>query len=98
MFTCEQPLIVNLSGYEATMPKAEPKSGARQRPRRRSVQLPNGIEGQIAELCRDLAVEAKRMRQLQEQADELRTALRDWVSDVAPADRKREPVSRAGRH
>ena len=97
MFTCEQPLIVNLSGYEATLPKAEPKSGARQRPRRRSVQLPNGIEGQIAELCRDLAVEAKRMRQLQEQADQLRIALRQWVSDIEPADREREPVSRAGR-
>ena len=97
MFTCEQPLIVNLSGYEATMPKAEPKSGARQRPRRRSVQLPNGIEGQIAELCRDLAVEAKRMRQLQEQADELQVVIRQWVSDSEPDNPEREPVSRAGR-
>lgn len=79
------------------MPKAEPKSGARPRPGRRSVQLPNGIEGQIAELCRDLAVEAKRMRQLQEQADELRMVIRQWASESDPAEREREPVSRAGR-
>lgn len=75
-----------------------PKSGiavARRSQGRRSVQLPNDIEGQIAELCRDVAVEAKRMRQLQEQADELRMVLRQWVSDVEPADGK--PVSRAGR-
>jgi uncharacterized membrane protein (DUF106 family) len=42
--------------------------------------LPNVIEGQIAELCRDLAVEAKRMRQLQEQADELRRVIRQWTN------------------
>ena len=29
----------------------------------------------MAELCRDLAVEAKRMRQLQEQANELRRVI-----------------------
>jgi hypothetical protein len=40
--------------------------------------LPN-IEGQIAEFCRDLAVEAKRMRQLQEQAEELRRIIRRWA-------------------
>ena len=77
-----------------------PKSGiavARRRQGRRCVQLPSDIEGQLAELSRDLAVEAKRMRKLQEQADELRTALRQWVGDVEPADREREPVSRAGR-
>jgi uncharacterized membrane protein (DUF106 family) len=42
--------------------------------------LPNVVEGQIAELCRDLAVEAKRMRQLQEQADELRKLIRQWAN------------------
>jgi hypothetical protein len=41
--------------------------------------LPNVVEGQIAEICRDLAIQAKRMRQLQEQADELRTAIRQWA-------------------
>ena len=41
--------------------------------------LPNGVEGQIAELCRDLAEEAKRMRQLQEQADELCRVIGQWA-------------------
>jgi uncharacterized membrane protein (DUF106 family) len=41
--------------------------------------LPNVVEGQIAELCRDLAIEGKRMRQLQEQADELRRVIRQWA-------------------
>jgi hypothetical protein len=41
--------------------------------------LPNVLEGQIAEICRDLAVSAKRMRQLQEQADELRSVIRQWA-------------------
>ena len=93
MFTCEQPSIVNLSGYGPegeAMPKSGLESGARRRQGRRSVQLPNGIEGQIAELCRDLAVEAKRMRQLQEQADELRMVIRQWVSDSEPADPERD--------
>jgi hypothetical protein len=42
-------------------------------------ELPNVVEGQITEICRDLAVQAKRMRQLQEQADELRTVIRQWA-------------------
>ena len=70
--------------------------GARRRNGRRPVQLPNAIEGQIAEICRDLAVEAKRMRQLQEQADELRTVIRQWVGESEP-DAEREPANRAGR-
>jgi hypothetical protein len=41
--------------------------------------LPNAVEGRIVEICRDLAVETKRMRQLHEQADELRRAIRQWV-------------------
>jgi hypothetical protein len=32
------------------------------------------VEGQITELCRDLAIEVKRVRQLEMQADELRLA------------------------
>ena len=31
-------------------------------------------------LCRDLAVEAKRIRRLQEQADELRRVIRKWAN------------------
>ena len=59
----------------------------------RRAELPNVVEGQIAEICRDLAVEAKRIRQLQDQADELRTAIRQWASqselgsDPRPANR-----------
>lgn len=45
----------------------------------RPAEVPNVVEGQIAELCRDLAVEAKRMRQLQQQADELRRVIRQWT-------------------
>lgn len=58
-----------------------PKSAAVRRASRRHVpaELPNVVEGQIAEICRDLAVEAKRIRQLQEQADELRRAIRQWA-------------------
>ena len=63
------------------MPKSGLVSGARRRKGLRSVQLSNGIEGQIVELCRDLAIEAKRIRQLQQQADQLRIAIRQWVND-----------------
>jgi Mg-chelatase subunit ChlI len=45
----------------------------------RAAELPDVLEGQIAELCRDLSVEAKRIRQLQEQADELCRAIREWA-------------------
>ena len=49
-------------------------------------ELPDLVEGQIMELCRDLAAEGKRMRRLEEQADELRTAIRQWAghSDERP--------------
>ena len=55
----------------------------------RPAELPNVVEGQIAEMCRDLAIEAKRIRQLQEQADELRVAIRQWASqsEVCPGGR-----------
>ena len=60
-----------------------PKSGAvgiyRRRRERPPAELPDAVEGQIAEICRDLAVQAKRMRQLQEQADELRSVIRRWA-------------------
>jgi hypothetical protein len=58
--------------------------------------LPNAVEGQIAEICRDLAVQAKRMRQLQEQADALHTVIHHWAGQ-AETDAGREPVSRGGR-
>ena len=78
------------------MPKSGVVGEARRRHARRPVHLLNAVEGQIAEICRDLAVEAKRMRQLQEQADELRTAIRRWVGEPEP-DSDREAASRAGR-
>lgn len=61
-----------------------PKPRVVRRPSRRPVRDPAAewstvLEGQIAELCRDLAIEAKRMRQLQDQADELRAVIRQWV-------------------
>ena len=62
------------------MPKSEDLRGAR-RTRRAAgrAELPGALEGQVEEICRDLSVQVKRMRQLQEQADELRTALREWA-------------------
>ena len=52
--------------------------------------LPTTLEGQIEEICRDMAVQVKRMRQLHEQADELRTTFRRWAgprgTDATPID------------
>ena len=62
------------------MPKSGVSHGARRKQRAAGrVELPGALEGQIEEICRDLSVQVKRMRQLQEQADELRTALREWA-------------------
>ena len=58
------------------MPKSE-VSGGGSRKRRPGAQA-DALEGRVAEICRDLAVQAKRMGRLQEQADELRTALREF--------------------
>ena len=58
--------------------------------------LPETVEGQITEICRDLAVQAKRMRQLHEQADELRRVIRQWAGQ-SEAGLDREPVNREGR-
>ena len=69
---------------------------ARRRARRRPAELPNTVEGQITEICRDLAVQAKQMRQLHEQADELRRVIRQWAGQPEAAP-DREPVNRAGR-
>ena len=63
------------------MPKAEVVNGTpRRRARRPPAELANAVEGQMAEICRDLAVHAKRMHQLCEQADELRGVIRQWVA------------------
>jgi hypothetical protein len=70
---------------------ARPRQG-----RRRPAELPDAVEGQMAEICRDLAVQVKRMRQLQEQADELRVVIGEWASPSEPP-LDREPANRAGR-
>jgi hypothetical protein len=54
-------------------------SARRRRERRRQAELPNAVEGQVAEICHEVAVQVKRMRQLQEQVDELRAVIRQWV-------------------
>jgi hypothetical protein len=62
------------------MPKSEVTRGAR---RRRGpaagAELSDGLQGQMAEICRDLSLQVKRMKQLQEQAEELRATLREWA-------------------
>ena len=78
-----------------------PKSGLAGRVRRkegrlRAADLANALEGQIEEICRDLAVQAKRMRQLQEQADELRAVIRQWTGG-SEADSPSEPANGGGR-
>jgi hypothetical protein len=65
------------------MPKSIVQVTARRKAgRARSADLPDAVEGQIAEICRDLAVQAKRMRQLQVQADELCTVIRQWAGGL----------------
>jgi hypothetical protein len=78
------------------MPKPGVVGGPQRIHARRPAQLPNGVEGRMAEICRDLAVEAKRMRQLQEQADELRAVIRHWAGQCEPGS-ERAPANRAGR-
>ena len=61
-----------------------PKLGVSRRARRQRTTgghatVPTALEGQIEEICSDMAVQVKRMRQLQAQADELRTAFRQWA-------------------
>jgi hypothetical protein len=61
----------------------------RRHPGRKPAESSDAIEGQIAEICRDVGVQAKRMRQLQERTDELRIAIREWARQSAPtADRE----------
>jgi hypothetical protein len=79
------------------MAKSEVVSAARRRQGRRGPAVsPDAVEGQIVEICRDLAVQVKRMRQLQEQAEELRVVIGEWVTPSEPTS-PREPANRAGR-
>ena len=55
----------------------------RQRPQGRA-ELSDAIDGHIAEIRRDLAVQMKGMRRLQDQADELRVMIREWASQAEP--------------
>jgi hypothetical protein len=65
------------------MPKSGVSRGARRkRSRVGRAEFPSTLEGQIEEICRDLAVQVKRMRQLQEQAYELRTTLHEWAGPM----------------
>ena len=67
------------------MPKSAVARASRRHGRLPPAALPDVVEGQIEELCRDLAVEAKRVRQLQEQADELRQVIRQWAGHDSSA-------------
>jgi hypothetical protein len=65
------------------MPKSEVSRGARRkRSRVGRAEFPSTLEGQIEEIYRDLTVQVKRMRQLQEQAYELRTTLHEWAGPM----------------
>ena len=46
---------------------------------RQPAQLPAAVEGHVAELCRDIEVQVKRMRELQQRAEELRLVIQDWA-------------------
>lgn len=75
------PICQDTHGRGGSMPKsAVVRHASRRHGRPRPAGLPSLVEGHIAEMCRDLAVEAKRMRQLQEQADELRKVIRQWAA------------------
>lgn len=78
------------------MPKPVLKGRApRQPPRDGS--LPEAVEGRIAEVCRAVSVEVRRMRQLQEQADELLAVVRQWAGHPAPAANRRGARGGAGK-
>ena len=81
---------------QETMPKSKVTHGAWHTADERLSQLPNAVEGQITEICRELAAETKRMHRLQEQADELRAVIRQWAADPSPSTDS-APINRAGR-
>lgn len=57
---------------------------SRRRGTPRHSEMASVVVGQIAELCRDVAIEVKRMRQLQMQTDELRLAVEEWIASTNP--------------
>lgn len=74
------------------MPKPKAIGAARRRQRpSRPAGLSDAIKGQIAEICRDVAIQVKRMRQLQEQTDELRVVIHEWARESEPTS-DREPT------
>ena len=78
-----------------------PKSGAVVSARQTQGQGPpaellNAVQGQIEEMFHELGVQVKRMRQLQDQADELRTVIRQWAGD-SDVGSNRELANRGGR-
>lgn len=78
------------------MPKSAVAGPVLRKNEPRPAELPNVIEGQITEICRDLAMQAKRMRQLEEQADELRSVIRQWAGGF-DTDSPGGSASRGGR-
>lgn len=73
--------------------KRRPARSARgQRRPRRPVELPSGVEGRISELCRDLAVQTKRMRDLQQEAEELQVVIHEWAGRF-DADLEKAPAT-----
>lgn len=60
------------------------RASVARRSARRRAYLMATVEGQIAEICRSVEVEAKRMRRLLEQAAELRSIVREWAGHAEP--------------
>ena len=73
------------------------RSAGRKQRRPDPAELSDTAEGQIAEMCHDLAVQAKRMKQLEQQAQELQTTLRLWAGPSGIDFPLREPTNREGR-
>jgi hypothetical protein len=72
---------------------------ARRKQRRPGLaELSDTVQGQIEEICHDLAVQVKRMKQLQEQAQELRSTVRLRAAPSGADSELREPTNRGGQH
>lgn len=69
-----------------TMTKSRATGHARRTPAMHlPAPFPSTVEGRVTELCRDLEVQAKRMRELQAQAEELRLAIGQWAREFEAA-------------
>ena len=73
------------------------RSADRKQGRPGPAELAGTVEGQMAEICHDLAVQVKRMKQLEQQAQELRTTLRLWAGPSGMNVPLSEPPNREGR-